>query len=202
MKKKLIIICLIAILILPLTGCGEKKDNRKDAIKFKESYESLNKKAKEDGELYRTITIDENNPIVYTTYEDLEEKINNKENFLVYFGSNKSEWCRSVVPYLLEQAKTQGIDTIYYVDITPPDDEGTKAISIEDQYYQDVVRELQVPELNDSTLAVFINGEMRGTTDGKSSKQTDASMSINGDMINEMKSLFKELYITYNSNRK
>ena len=97
MKKKLIIICLIAILILPLTGCGEKKDNRKDAIKFKESYESLNKKAKEDGELYRTITIDENNPIVYTTYEELEGKISNKDNFIVYFGSNKSEWCRIII---------------------------------------------------------------------------------------------------------
>lgn len=202
MKKKIIIAILIAILIIPLTGCGEKKDTRKDAIKFKESYESLNKTKRADGELYRTISIDENNPIVYTTYEELDEKIANRDNFIVYFGSNKSEWCRSVVPYLLEQAKTQGIDVIYYVDITPPDDEGTKAISIEDQYYQEVVKELQVPELTDSTLAVFINGEMQGVTDGKSEKQNDASENITGEMINEMKTQFKEIYITYNSNRK
>ena len=201
MKKKLIIICLIAILILPLTGCGEKKDTRKDAIKFKESYESLNKKTMDNGELYRTITIADENPIIYTTYEEVQEKIANNENFIVYFGSYKSEWSRSVVPYLLEQAKTQGIDTIYYVDITPADDTGTKAISIEDQYYQDVVRELDVPELTDSTLAVFIGGELRGKTDGISEKQTSGNMDITGEMINDMKSLFKDIYITYNSNR-
>ena len=201
MKKKLIIICIIAILIFPLTGCGEKKDTRKDAIKFKESYESLNKQTMDNGELYRTITIADENPIIYTTYEEVQEKIANNENFIVYFGSYKSEWSRSVVPYLLEQAKTQGIDTIYYVDITPADDTGTKAISIEDQYYQDVVRELDVPELTDSTLAVFIGGELRGKTDGISEKQTSGNMDITGEMINDMKSLFKDIYITYNSNR-
>lgn len=200
MKRKLILILLI--MILPLVGCTKEKDNRSDALKFKESYESLNKKEIADGELYRTITIDKENPIVYTTYEELQEKIANNENFLVYFGSYKSEWSRSVVPYLLEQAKNQGIDVIYYVDLTPPDEEGTKAISIEDQYYQDVVKELNVPELTDSTLAVFIGGELRGKTDGISEKQTSGNMDITGEMINDMKSLFKELYITYNSNRK
>ena len=202
MKKRILFIFLILMLVLPLTGCGNKKDSRADAIKFKEDYESLNKVKKDDGELYRTITIDETNPIVYTTYEEVQEKIANKENFIVYFGYSKSEWCRSVVPYLLEQAKNQGIDRIYYVDITPADDEGTKAISIEDQYYQDVVKELNVPDLSDSTLAVFIDGEMQGITDGKSEHQTDPSMNITGEMIQDMKDLFRGIYITYNSNRK
>jgi hypothetical protein len=201
MKKRILIILLI-ILILPLAGCGAKKD-KGDALKFKESYESLNKTKREDGELYRTISIDENNPIVYTTYEEVQEKISNNENFIVYFGSSKSEWSRSVVPYLLEQAKIQGIDVIYYVDLTPQeDDEAVKGITLEDQYYQDVTRAIDVPELNDSMLAVFINGEMQGKTSGNSEKQTDASMDITGEMIQDMKETFKQIYIIYNSNRK
>ena len=118
MKKKVLIIALLSLLLIPLVGCKKEQDSKSDALKFKEEYESLNKQKNAEGDLYRVITINEENPIVYTTYEELANKIADDENFLVYFGTSTSEYCRSVVPYLLEQAKTQGIDKIYYVDIS------------------------------------------------------------------------------------
>ena len=205
MKKKVLIIALLSLLLIPLVGCKKEQDSRSDALKFKEEYESLNKQKNEDGDLYRVITINEENPIVYTTYEELANKIADDENFLVYFGTSTSEYCRSVVPYLLEQAKTQGIDKIYYVDISKKEEskeqEGTKAISVEDQYYTDVLNKLNQESIDDSTLAVFINGEMAGKTSGVSSRQTKGSEELTKEMKDEMLEKFKELYITYNSNR-
>ena len=67
MKRKILLIALLSILLIPLVGCKKEEDLRSDAVKFKEEYESLNKQEKEDGGLYRTITVDEENPIVYTT---------------------------------------------------------------------------------------------------------------------------------------
>ncbi len=197
--KKLILILLL--LLIPLTGCKKEEDNRSDALKFKEEYEALNTQKKENGELYRTITIDEENPIIYTTYEELANKIADNENFLVYFGKTSSEYCRSVIPYLLKQAKTQGIDKIYYVDIDTKEEEGTKAISIDDQYYQDILKKLNQQKLDESTLAVFIKGSMAGKTSGISSKQTKDDQELTKEMKDEMLSKFKQIYVTYNSNR-
>ena len=205
MKKKVLIIALLSLLLIPLVGCKKEQDSKSDALKFKEEYESLNKKTNENGNLYRVITINEENPIIYTTYEELANKIADDENFLVYFGTSTSEYCRSVVPYLLEQAKTQGIDKIYYVDISKKEEskeqEGTKAISAEDQYYTDVLNKLNQESIDDSTLAVFINGEMAGKTTGVSSSQRKGSDELTKEMKDEMLEKFKELYITYNSNR-
>jgi len=201
MKRKILLLVLLSLLLLPLVGCKKEEDKRSDALIFKEEYEALNTQKKENGELYRTITIDEENPIIYTTYEELANKINNKENFLVYFGKTSSEYCRTVIPYLLKQAKTQGIDKIYYVDIDTKEEEGTKAISIEDQYYQDILKKLNQNKLDDSTLAVFINGNMSGKTSGVSGRQTKDNQELTKEMKEDMLSKFKELYITYNSNR-
>ena len=71
MKKKLLIIGLLSVLLIPLVGCKKDEDLRSDAVKFKEEYESLNTKEKDGGGLYRTISIDEENPIIYISYEEL-----------------------------------------------------------------------------------------------------------------------------------
>lgn len=206
MKKKVLLIIILSLLLIPLVGCQKDEDLRSDAVKFKEEYEALNKKTKEDGELYRTITIDETNPIIYTTYEELANKIADNENFLVYFGTSSNEYCRTAVPYLIKQAITQGIDKIYYVDTNTTDgdsktEEGTKAISIDDQYYKDVLNKMRQNKIDDSTLAVFINGEMAAKTNGISEKQTTGEQDLTREMKEEMLAKFKSIYITYNSNR-
>ncbi|MDE6292092.1 MAG: hypothetical protein K2L98_00260, partial [Bacilli bacterium] len=54
---------------------------------------------------------------VYITAEELVEKIDNKETFVVYFGFNTCPWCRSVLSNLISTAKSNNIDKIYYVDV-------------------------------------------------------------------------------------
>ena len=98
----------------------EKKDKEEktDAIKFKEEYESLNGTIREkDGQTIRTIKIDEENPIVYATAEEIVKKIEKKETFAVYFGFSDCPWCRSVLPTLIEVANDLKISKIYYVDV-------------------------------------------------------------------------------------
>ncbi len=200
--KKSILLILLLCLVIPLVGCGKDEDLRTDAVKFKEEYESLNKTENEEGKLYRTITVDEENPIVYTTYEELSSLVDEKKNFLVYFGSKTSKYSRSVVPYLIKQAKTQGIDVIYYVELATDDKEsGVKEVGVEDMYYQQMMKKMNEKDVTDSTLAVFVNGNLAGKSSIISSKQTDGDMELTKDMKDEMTAKCKQIYITYNSNR-
>ena len=115
--KKFIIIILSITLLLTLTGCTKEKEIT-DALKFKEEYESINNQDNGyNGKKHREITIDEDNPFIYTTAEELSEKMNNKESFIVYFGFKDCPWCRSVIEQLVKVAKDNDVDKIYYVDV-------------------------------------------------------------------------------------
>lgn len=120
MKKKIVlaIMCLLSFTLL--TACSK---NNEDALKFKNEYESINGKANDNGLEHREVTIDEDNPYVYVTGEEIVEKIDNKETFYVYFGSKYCPWCRSVVEKSIESAKKNKIDTIYYVEVWGEDHE-------------------------------------------------------------------------------
>ena len=114
MKKKIILSIFVIVLLLgTVTGCG-KKEEKKDALKFKEEYESFNGK-KNDYFNYRELSIDEDNPFVFSTDEEIVKMIENKETFIVYFGDPQCPWCRSIVEQAVKSAKENGIGKIYYV---------------------------------------------------------------------------------------
>ena len=114
MKKKLLVI-MILILGVTLVGCTSKET---DAIKFKEEYESINNKTNDNNKKYRELSIDKDNPFVYSTAEEISKKIDNKETFIVYFGFKECPWCRSILEQLIKSAKDNNVETIYYVDVT------------------------------------------------------------------------------------
>jgi thiol-disulfide isomerase/thioredoxin len=143
MKKNFIIIALLLLVSFTLTACQSKSIQNEDATKFKEEYESLNGIENSNGKIHRTVSINENNPFVYSSGEEIVSKIENKETFYVYFGSKLCPWCRSVVEKAIEVANKKGINTIYYVDIW--DDEGTEILR--DKY-----------TLEDNTLTKIIDG--------------------------------------------
>ncbi len=116
--KKVGSILLIAVLLLFVGGCFKEKENVvTDATKFKEEYESLNGKTTDAGISYREISISEDNPFVYATASEIVEKIDNGEDFAVYFGFKSCPWCRSILESLIKVAKDLKIGRIYYVDI-------------------------------------------------------------------------------------
>ena len=122
--KKNLIISLILVMIISLTACQVKNDEKTDAIQFKEEYESLNgTKREKDGKTIRTIEIDDNNPFIYKNASDIVEMMDNKETFAVYFGFADCPWCRSVVPTLSDVAVDLGLNEIYYVDVKEIRDE-------------------------------------------------------------------------------
>lgn len=118
MKKLLLILGLVII----LTGCTTS-----DAVKFKEHYESFNGvstgyKDSDGNEIYhRTITIPKDNPIDIVSEDDIVNMVNNKETFIVYFGFATCPWCRTIAPYMIDNAKKLGISKIYYVNVRPDD---------------------------------------------------------------------------------
>lgn len=122
MKKKILLLAVLLVSIISFTGCDKKKtnDNQKkvnDSERFKEEYESLNGKETDKGKKYRELEISSNNPIVYKSAKDIVKMIDNEETFIVYFGFETCPWCRSVIPSLLQAAKDNEIDKIYYVNV-------------------------------------------------------------------------------------
>lgn len=126
--KKILLLTISIFLLLILTGCTNK-----DAINFKNDYESLNGKENKNGKIHRTITISKKNPFVTVEPKDIVQKIEDKETFYVYFGSKLCPWCRSVIEKATEVANDYEIKTIYYVDVW--DDEGNEILR--DEYSLD-----------------------------------------------------------------
>lgn len=142
MKKNLIVgILVIVVLVAAIVGViFLKNDKNSDALRFKEEYESLNGAKVQDKE-HRTIEIDSDNPFVYSTADEIVEKIENGETFYVYFGSKLCPWCRSVIEKAIEVANRFDVEKIYYVDIW--DDDGNE-----------IVRDKYVLEGNDAKLEI------------------------------------------------
>lgn len=146
MRSKKFILIVIAIMLI-LTGCTDsdskvKKDseasseNREgDALRFKNDYESLNGiETSTKGVNYRDVNISSSNPIRYTTFKEVSKKIENKESFILYVGFSSCPWCRSVIPYILEEAKKNDIDTIYYINLR---EDGTRESDLRGYYKLD-----------------------------------------------------------------
>ena len=112
--KKIEVIVILLISVFLLTGCVDKNS---DAYKFKKEYESINNEANGKGNKYREVSISTDNPFIYQTPEELLERVNNKESFVVYFGFKECPWCRSIIEELIKASKDKNVDKIYYVDV-------------------------------------------------------------------------------------
>ena len=124
--KKILSILLVLISVFAVVGCEQKGKATDASLAFKEDYEKLNGKENKSGKVHRTVSIDEANPYVEVSADEIVKKIENKETFYVYFGSTLCPWCRSTIESAIKVAKEKNIETIYYVDIW--DDEGNEIL--------------------------------------------------------------------------
>lgn len=118
-KIKVFLLCVVAvvssIVIYNVFG-NEKKEEiniTEDEKKFKEEYEALNNTKDSRGKEYLSIDIDENNGVIYASFEELKELLT-KGTGVVYFGYPECPWCRTAVPMLLQAASNTGLEEIYY----------------------------------------------------------------------------------------
>ena len=124
--KKIISIMLVLISVFAVVGCEQKSKATEASLAFKEDYEKLNGKENKSGKVHRTVSIDEANPYVEVSADEIVKKIANNETFYVYFGSTLCPWCRSTIESAIKVAKEKNIETIYYVDVW--DDEGNEIL--------------------------------------------------------------------------
>jgi len=110
MKKKITIISVILIII----GIICFWLYQVDGIRFKISYEYINQFEYNNGKKIK-VSIPWDNQIKYLE-DDKVINFLNTETGIVYFGYNDCPWCRNIVEPLLEVAKEENIDTIYYVN--------------------------------------------------------------------------------------
>lgn len=119
MKKRFIIIVsfifIIAIMAMVLVFMKTDKKSKyvEDEITFKEEYESLNGKELAEDYILKTIEIDSDNNIEYISDENILDKLTKGTN-VIYFGWADCNWCRSLVPTLIETLKENEIDKLYY----------------------------------------------------------------------------------------
>ena len=218
MKKKIL---LILLGILLLTACV--KDNKK-ALEFKEEYESINRVVNKNGKEYRTITIDEDNPYIKTTPEEIVKMINNKETFFLYVGDSLCPWCRSVLEKSIEVAKKYNVKKIYYIEIW--DDEGneilrdkyelkpilTKTIEGTDSYkfllekFDSVLSEYTLTGTEGHKITTeekriyapnyfyIKNGEVVKMVEGISEKQTDSREELTDEILKDEEEQFISLF--------
>ncbi len=199
---------IISILIILLCGCSTNMKGTTDGEKFKEEYESINDTLKSDGTSYIKMNIDSNNPMKYSSYEEVMDILDGTG--IIYLGFKECPWCRTSLPVLLEVANELKVKTIYYFNALNIRDtkelkdgnivttkEGTK------EYYN-LVNKLYdylgvYNGLNDETIkriyfptVIFVsNGEIKGLHVGTVSSQTNVNISLTEEQREELKTIYK-----------
>lgn len=214
MKKKVFLFCIMLLFLMGFSACDRKVS---DAEKFKKEYESLNGTKSDSGKSIRSISINKNNPFIYASAEDIVNKVNNKETFVVYFGFAKCPWCRSILPNLINASLDLGISTVYYVDVLnirnsmKLSDNGEVIMDIEGTqgYYEllkifdDVLDEYTLKDSAGNSISTgmkriyapniisVVNGKVQGLVTGISEKQTDGYMKLSSEMNQESYDMIK-----------
>ncbi len=207
-KKNIFAILLVLLLTFSLTGCVDKNS---DAYKFKKEYESYNNEKNSNGKEYRTVKIPNDNPFIYKTADEIAQMMENRETFVVYFGFSTCPWCRSVLSTLIDVAKDNNLEKIYYVDVLDIrdtrglDETGNVITSKEgtEGYYKLI--NLMSAVLSDYTISTedgnsisagekriyapnvvaVMNGKADKLETGISDKQTDGYMDLTDEMKND-----------------
>lgn len=118
MKQKNLLMIIVSVLLAVLASIAflNIAHIESDAIKFKIEYENLNGKETSYGTTYKKLTISEINPIKYSNYDEILDILKNKTG-IIYFGFPECPWCRNAVPVLIDVAKDNNIENIYYLNI-------------------------------------------------------------------------------------
>ena len=204
----LMVLLLAIILIKNLGTLDDSSIKNNDAKEFKQEYENLNGVINGDKTI-KAINIPEENPMVYATYEEIEDVITNKTG-VIYFGFPECPWCRNAVPVLIDAANEVGVDKIYYFnaleirDIKSLDDAGNIVVEKEGtEEYKKLVQLLydylgEYEGLNDPTIkrlyfptVLFVkDGNIIGSHMGTVDSQENPYVSLTNSEYEQLKDIY------------
>lgn len=216
MKNVKVLMCAVMTIVL-LTGALIKcidNDNlvENDATKFKNEYEILNgKKKNQSNDTHEKITIPSTNLMIYASYNEVEELIT-KGTGVIYFGFPECPWCRAAVPVLIDAANEVGLDKIYYFNALKirdkkhlnefgeiiTDEEGTAEYTKLIQLLYDYLGEYEgldnpnVKRLYFPTVVFVKDGHIIGTHIGTLDSHDDVKNSLNELQYNELREIYME----------
>lgn len=217
-KKYLLVLALLLVIIGICYFIYNSNRELSDSQRFKNEYESINNKINEsNGKKYRNLSISKDNPMVYSTAEEIIKMMNNKETFVVYFGFSTCPWCRSVIETLIDVANDYNLDKIYYVDVKDIrdvielDDNNNLITTTKgtDAYYKlldrfgSLLEEYKIKDSDGNNISAdekriyapnvanIIKGVPKELTTGISDLQNDAYMDLSDEMKEEIYEKFK-----------
>ncbi|MCX8074182.1 MAG: hypothetical protein N2749_01160 [Clostridia bacterium] len=211
MKRRNLIVCIViivAIIIYCLNNNSSSNSNKsnnssQDNLTFKSEYEALNGAKNEDGtNKYLAMNLPEQNLIEYITIDEVFNILNGGTG-IIYFGMPECPWCRNMLPVLINSAKSNGIDTIYYYNPKKIRDENSEE-------YQKLVDILKEFLLTDTTTQketdqnfstekkriympdVFFvkNGKIVGDHKSTVSSQKDPKIELTDEQYNELLNIY------------
>ena len=120
-NNKINILIIIISFSIVIIGCvfiilNHKEVKISDNKKFKETYETYNGIKMDNGVVLSDVEIPEDNPFKIKSAGEIIDILKN-ETALVYFGYPQSPTDRQMINVLIDAAKENEIDVIYYVDI-------------------------------------------------------------------------------------
>lgn len=122
MKNKLVVVLSVVIIgvllfsVLFFLRNNEPEINyTEDELKFKDEYEKLNGYELKENYVLKTIDINIDNNVKYVNDEEIMDLLT-KGNNVIYLGWSDCNWCRSIVPTLIETIKNNNIENLYYYD--------------------------------------------------------------------------------------
>lgn len=190
--KKILIYIIVLVVMMALTITLSILVNKnlgptEDALKFKEEYEVLNSTSV-------VVNIDENNPIKYVTFEEVETLLTSGTG-VIYFGFPSCPWCRNMIPVLFDVAKENNYDNIYYFnprDIRSSDNNDyNRLIEILGDYLleSEGSKVLYVPDV------YFVkDGKIVGHHLSTVESQTDPKVSLTTTQMEELSSIYQNLF--------
>ena len=219
MKKfmiKLFLLVVIAVVssIVIYNKYGKNNTNNEyteDEIRFKEEYEALNDKEDSRGRKYLEVSIDEDNGIVYASFDELYELLT-KGTGVVYFGYPECPWCRTAVPMLIQAASNTGLEEIYYFnakdirDVKSLDEDGNIVTEKEgtDEYYKllevlgdhfwayEGLNDESIKRLYFPTVVFILEGEVVGIHIDTIESQKDARVPLTEEQKSELVNIYTE----------
>ena len=94
-------------------SCENPHIEDSDAVRFKKEYESLNGALRNDTDYYLEVSINENNPIVYASMDEIIDTLSNGTG-IILFGFKECPWCRNLIPNLVDVLNELGIEKVLY----------------------------------------------------------------------------------------